>query len=101
MILAGQFTTLAGATAVSPGRSSWPWPPPASLLGASGAGPERWAPGRGALAVFAVYAAPIVLSGQATFAGYIKLDDTATWLAMTDRAMEHGRNLAGLEPSTY
>lgn len=54
-----------------------------------------------ALAVFAVYAAPIVLSGQATFAGYIKLDDTATWMALTDRVMEHGRSLAGLPPSTY
>jgi hypothetical protein len=54
-----------------------------------------------AVAVFAVFAAPVVLSGQATFAGYIKLDDTATWLAMTDRVMEHGRNLDGLAPSSY
>ena len=46
--------------------------------------------------VFAVFAAPVVLSGEATFAGYIKLDDTATWLAITDRVMEHGRNLDGL-----
>jgi hypothetical protein len=54
-----------------------------------------------AVAVFAVYAAPIVLSGEATFAGYIKLDDTATWMALTDRVMEHGRSLDGLEISTY
>jgi hypothetical protein len=54
-----------------------------------------------AVAVFAVYAAPIVLSGQATFAGYIKLDDTATWMTLTDRVMEHGRSLSGLPPSTY
>jgi len=54
-----------------------------------------------AIAVFAVYAAPIVLSGQATFAGYIKLDDTATWMALTDRVMEHGRSLTGLPPSSY
>ena len=55
-----------------------------------------------ALAVlFAVYAAPIVLSGSATFAGYIKLDDTATWLALTDRVMETGRSLDGLAPSSY
>lgn len=54
-----------------------------------------------AVAVFAVYAAPIVLSGKATFAGYISLDDTATWLAMTDRVMDHGRSLAGLQPSSY
>ncbi|MFL5893107.1 MAG: hypothetical protein ACJ75I_10245 [Solirubrobacterales bacterium] len=54
-----------------------------------------------AVAAFAVYAAPIVLSGQATFAGYIKLDDTATWMTLTDRVMEHGRSLSGLPPSTY
>jgi len=59
-----------------------------------------WAVGAAA-AVFAIYAAPIVLSGQATFAGYIKLDDTATWMTLTDRVMEHGRSLSGLAPSTY
>src|SRR5436190_2696643 len=36
-----------------------------------------WVPAAAALAVFAVYAAPVVLSGQATFAGFIRLDDTA------------------------
>src|SRR5262245_22653704 len=41
---------------------------------------DAWAVGA-AVAVFAVYAAPIVLSGKATFAGYITLDDTSTWLA--------------------
>ena len=51
--------------------------------------------------MFAVYAAPIVLSGEPTFAGFIKLDDTATWLALTDRVMEHGRDLDGLAPSSY
>jgi hypothetical protein len=54
-----------------------------------------------AAATFVVYAAPIVLSGQATFAGYITLDDTSTWLALTDRVMDHGRTLTGLAPSTY
>jgi hypothetical protein len=62
--------------------------------------PDGWAVGT-LVAVFAVYAAPIVLSGRATFAGYITLDDTSTWLALTDRAMEHGRTLGGLAPSTY
>lgn len=51
--------------------------------------------------VFAVFAAPVLLSGEATFAGYIKLDDTATWLAITDRLMEHGRDLSGLASSSY
>src|SRR6266516_4853901 len=53
------------------------------------------------LAAPLVFAAPTVLSGHATWAGYIKLDDTATWLAMTDRVMDHGRDLSGLAPSTY
>ena len=48
-----------------------------------------------AAGVLAVYAAPIVLSGEATFAGYIRLDDTATWMALTDRVMEHGREPGG------
>jgi hypothetical protein len=60
----------------------------------------RWAAGA-AVVVFAVFAAPVVLSGEPTFAGYIKLDDTATFLALTDRVMEHGRGLAGLAPSSY
>src|SRR5436190_2683675 len=62
--------------------------------------PEWWALGAG-LAVFLVYAAPIVLSGEPTFAGYVKLDDTASWVGITDRLMQHGRSLAGLQPSTY
>jgi hypothetical protein len=61
---------------------------------------DRWAAGS-ALGVFAAYAAPVVLSGRATFAGYIKLDDTATWLSLADRVMTHGHSLAGLAPSTY
>jgi hypothetical protein len=62
--------------------------------------PDGWALAVAA-AVFAVYAAPIVLSGGATFAGYISLDDTSTWLALADNALTHGRSVAGLAPSTY
>jgi hypothetical protein len=54
-----------------------------------------------AAVVFCAYAAPVVMSGEATFAGYIKLDDTATFLALTDRVMEHGHSLEGLAPSSY
>jgi hypothetical protein len=54
-----------------------------------------------AVTVFAVFGAPILLSGHATFAGYITLDDTSTFLGLTDRVMEHGRDLSGLQPSTY
>jgi hypothetical protein len=52
-------------------------------------------------AVFCVFAAPVVLSGEATFPGYIKLDDTATWLALTDQIGERGRDFEGLAPSTH
>jgi hypothetical protein len=62
--------------------------------------PPLW-PTLAAVAVFAVFAAPIVLSGHATFAGYIKLDDTATFFALTDRAFTHALNGAGLPPSSY
>ncbi len=101
VVLAAQFATLADATAELAG-------PFVIALGVAGLllrppwhdRPEPWALGAAA-GVFAVFAAPIVLSGRATFAGYIKLDDTATYLAMTDRVMEHGRSLAGLAPSTY
>jgi len=61
--------------------------------------PDWWATGA-ALLVFGVYAAPVVLSGTATFAGYIKLDDTSTWIAFTDHVLAHGRSL-NLPPSTY
>ncbi len=54
-----------------------------------------------ALIAFAALAAPIVLSGQATWAGYIKLDDTSSWLGLVDRALTHGHSLAGVPPSTY
>jgi hypothetical protein len=62
--------------------------------------PDGWAAGAFA-AAYAVYAAPVVLSGRATFAGYIKLDDTATYFAMLDRVEIAGHSLAGLAPSTY
>lgn len=54
-----------------------------------------------ALGVFVVYALPVVAFGEPTFTGYIKLDDTATWLALTDRIAEAGRDLSGLAPSSY
>lgn len=69
-------------------------PPGRRMLG------DGWAIAAAA-GVFLVFAAPVVLSGHPTFAGYIKLDDTATWMAFVDRLMDHGRDLSGLEPSTY
>jgi hypothetical protein len=101
VILAAQLATLTGATAGLAG-------PFVALLAAAGLGLARpwryrvepWIVGL-AVAVFLVFAAPVLLSGQATFAGYIKLDDTATYFAMTDRVMQHARDLGGLPLSSY
>jgi hypothetical protein len=101
--LAAQFALLSESTAelATPGVVA---------LAAAGVGlsPQRWRRRRykpwwiaSAVGVFAVFAAPVVRSGRATFAGYIKLDDTATYLAMLDRFMEHGYAVSGLAPSTY
>jgi len=101
VILAGQFATLTDATAELAGPLVVALALAGLLLSRSWRRlPRPWAPAA-ACGVFAVFAAPVVLSGRATFLGYIKLDDTATYLAMTDRVMEHGRSLAGLAPSTY
>jgi hypothetical protein len=102
MILVGQFTTWSGSTA----QLTVPVLVVLAILGAGLALPWRFGrpalwPAAVALAVFLCFGAPVLLSGHPTFAGFIKLDDTATWFAMTDRVMEHGRSLTGLEPSTY
>jgi hypothetical protein len=60
----------------------------------------KW-PAFAALGALLIYAAPVLLSGSATFAGYVRLDDTATWLGITDHVMSHGRSLTDLSPSTY
>ncbi len=102
MVVVGVATTASDATA----ELTVPLVVLLAALGAAAAVPWRFGrpdpwPTAAALGVFAVFAAPVVLSGHPTFAGYIKLDDTATWLALTDRVMEHGRSLSGLEPSSY
>ncbi|MFA9401148.1 MAG: hypothetical protein ACERKT_08585, partial [Acidobacteriota bacterium] len=65
------------------GRSISPWP----VLGAFG--------------VFLVFGAPVIFSGEAGFAGYIKLDDTSTWLAFTDHVLAYGHSTSGLAPSSH
>ncbi len=62
--------------------------------------PGRW-PALAALGALLVYGAPILLSGHATFTGIVKLDDTSTWLNITDNVMSHGRSLSSLPPSTF
>ena len=101
VILAGEFATLTDTTAELAAPLAAVLAVAGLLLGPIKRGrPDLWALGT-AIGVFAVFAAPVVLSGEATFAGYIKLDDTATYFAMADRVMEHARDLAGLAPSTY
>ncbi len=48
-----------------------------------------------------LFASPFLVSGEATWAGYIKLDDNATWLAITNHVFEHGRGLGNEPPSTH
>jgi hypothetical protein len=101
LIVVAQLATMTSATA--------PLATPAVVVVAvAGIGlspPLRRRVARFALAAatgaFAVFAAPVVLTGNATIPGWIKLDDTTTWLALTDRAMEHGRSVAGLPVSSY
>jgi hypothetical protein len=62
--------------------------------------PDPW-PTAAAVGVFAVFAAPVVLSGQATFAGYTVLGDTSVHFVGADHLLEHGRNVEGLVPSSY
>ena len=54
-----------------------------------------------AVAVFLLYASPFLIIGEATLAGYIKLDDSVTWMGLTDHVFEFGRGLGNLEPSTH
>ena len=102
LIVLAQFLTLSEVTAELTAPAALAFAVAGFGLGA----PRRLLPGAAwpaavAAAVFAVYAAPIVLSGEPTIAGFIKLDDTATWLTLTDRVIEHGRDLDGLAPSSY
>ena len=62
--------------------------------------PDMWAVGVGC-AAFALCAAPVVLSGHATFLGYFFLNDTAWHLALVDQLFAHGRDVASLKPGSF
>lgn len=64
-------------------------------------GRDTWAAAAVGAATFLLFGAPVLLSGDPTFAGYVKLDDTATFLAFTDHVLDHGRDLSALGPSSY
>jgi hypothetical protein len=63
--------------------------------------PKPGWPALAALGVLLAYGAPVLATGTATWTGYIKLDDTSTWLAITAQMFSHGRSTAGLPPSVY
>ncbi|HEU0316379.1 MAG TPA: hypothetical protein VFR49_03560 [Solirubrobacteraceae bacterium] len=109
---------LAGVFAVTQILSYYSWSAPATtpgllVLGAAGlvSGRRRvrvlWRarPDRAALAaavvVFAVFGAPIVLTGEPTFAGYTVLGDTSIHFIGADYILHHGRHIGGLPPSSY
>jgi hypothetical protein len=62
--------------------------------------PGRW-PLLAALGVFLVYGAPVLLSGKATFTGYLKLDDTATWFNVVDIVMSHSHSLSAVNAAFH
>ena len=62
--------------------------------------PEPWI-ALATLGVFAVFAAPIVLSGEPTFAGYLALPDTAHQMTLADLVAQHGFDYSALEDGSY
>ncbi len=60
--------------------------------------PDGWALAVG-LGVFAVCAAPLVASGNASFLGYFVLSDFAVHFVIADQLLAHGRGWSGLPPS--
>jgi hypothetical protein len=61
--------------------------------------PERWSLAVG-LGVFAVCAAPVVASGNATFLGYFVLNDSEVHFSLIDQLLAHGHDLAALTPNS-
>lgn len=62
--------------------------------------PEPW-PLAISLALFSVYAAPVVLSGSAGFAGYFVDNDAAFHFALIDQLLARGHDVSGLPTSVY
>lgn len=62
--------------------------------------PEPWTVAVG-LGVFAVCAAPLVLSGNATFLGYFADSDPAFHFVLINWLMAHGRDLTGVPAISY
>jgi hypothetical protein len=91
--LAKFTTSVTCALAAAGFAAAWPWFSAKRELG-------LW-PVAAAAGVFVVFGAPVIFSGDPTFAGYVKLDDTSTWLAFTDHVLTYGHETAGIPPSSY
>jgi hypothetical protein len=61
---------------------------------------DPWAVAVG-VGVFAICAAPVVLSGNASFLGYFVDNDAPAHFALIDQLLSHGRDLAGIPQSAY
>lgn len=62
--------------------------------------PDPWALAVG-LGVFVICAAPLVLSGNASFLGYFMDSDPAFHFELTNWLLAHGHDLTGVAPVTY
>lgn len=106
---------LCGLVVVTQVTTTWAWSAPATVwvalaLALAGAvlgrarlrrlRPDGWAVAA-ALVTFAIAAAPVVLSGSATFAGYTVLADTSIHVMGAEALLDHGRDFASLPDSTY
>ena len=61
--------------------------------------PDPWLTAA-ALAVFLAFGAPVIASGQPTFAGYLALPDTSHQLALAQVLADHGPDWQALEPGS-
>ncbi len=62
--------------------------------------PDRWECGV-AFGVYLLFALPFLIHGDPTVAGYIKLDDSGTFMALSDHVFEYGRGVGHLPISTH
>ncbi|HEV2059917.1 MAG TPA: hypothetical protein VGR11_11220 [Solirubrobacteraceae bacterium] len=58
--------------------------------------PDPWI-ALAAVGVFAIFGAPIILSGEPTFAGYLALPDTSHQLSLADLVAQHGFDWAPID----
>ena len=99
LVVAGTFTAFA-----STARAGTPVVAVGAVAGLLVWWPARrfspW-PALAAVGVVLAYGAPVLLTGHATFTGFVKLDDTATWFNVIDHVMGHARSVSGEPASTY